>query len=207
MKELKYTYTAAFLFPMLAIDKSFFQCDIKDSFGRLQFKTRFLNAYLADKSITKYNTEDNKYLFVMLRNYRDVNFDVFYSTLQAFPNYVDDYDNKECLIVVFSIPEEQEADYRLLLKGAYSRISKEGKTLILRNSFFNGQPLTLPLILNKADVLKESWETRLSLPGSPAYLYDQEVWPIIDIEKEELNQEIINSQCKKKHLSPMGEDF
>lgn len=205
MKELKYTYTATFLFPMLQVPKAFFDCDVKDMFGRLQFKTRFINAYLSDTCVTKYNNEN--YIFVLLRNYRDVNFDVFYSTLQAFPNYVDDYDNKECLIVVFRVPEETMEDYQLLLNGGYSMISKDAKALILKHSFFSGQPMTLPLILHKSDVLKESWETRLSTPGSPANLYDQEVWPIIDREKEELNQSIINSQCKKKHLSPTEEGF
>jgi hypothetical protein len=134
-----------------------------------------------------------------------VDFDTFYSTIQALPNYVDDYDVQECLIVILSIPKSTQEDFELLRAGLYSQISSESKKLILANTFFSGKPFTLPLILNKSQVMRESWEERLSNPWSPAYLYDQEVWPIIELKDEILTDEIIKSLIKKKILSPAGD--
>lgn len=206
MSKMKFTKTATFLFPLLQVPKSLFDCDIKDRFGRYQHNTRFLNAYLADSLISKYkNTENITYVFVVLRNYQDVDFARFQSTLQALPNYVDDYDHKECFVVVFTIPEIRQQDFKLVLDGAYSQVSTDGKRLILANNFYSGKPYTLPLILNKAQTLKDSWEERLSNPWSIADLGDQEVWPIINLEKEILTAEIVAEINIKKHLLPSEE--
>lgn len=203
MSRVKFTKTATFLFPLLDIPKVLFECDIKDRFGRTKYASRFLNAYLRDKTITKYNQED--YLFVLVRNYRDVDFDKFYSTIQSFPNYVDDYDNKECLVLVFKIPQNNLKDFNLVKRGLYSEVSAEGKKLIMSNNFYTGKAFTLPLILNKATALKDSWEDRLSNPGSIADLGDQEVWPILNEEDEELNEIVLNSFNTKIELLPTGE--
>jgi hypothetical protein len=68
---------------------------------------------------------------------------------------------------------------------------------------------TLPLVLNKADVLKNSWEERLTFIGkdiySPANLGDQEVWPILDMNKETLTREIVNKINQKKSFIPSEE--
>ncbi len=204
--SMKYTKTATFLFPLLQVPKSLFDCDIKDRFGRFIHNTRFLNAFLEDKCITKYQSNDDiTYVFVVLRTYQDVDFATFLSTIRAFTNYVDDYDNKECLIVVFSVPKERTEDFKLVLDGKYSELSTDGKRLILANNFYSGKPFTLPLILNKAQTLKDSWEERLSNPGSPANLYDQEVWPIINRHKEVLSSEVVDSLSQKKNLLPSEE--
>jgi hypothetical protein len=207
---MKFTKTATFLFPLLQIPKSLFDCDIKDRFGRYIHNTRFINAFLSDSIITKYKSTDQiDYVFVVLRNYQDVDFANFQSTFRAFSNYVDEYDYKECFVVVFTVPSERKSDFDLIKKGGYSQLSVEGKRLILANNFFSGKPYTLPLILNKAQTLKDSWEERLTFIGpdinSPAYLYDQEVWPIINESKEILTLEIVNSLSKKQHLTPSGE--
>lgn len=203
MKHEKFTKTATFLFPLLDIPKVLFECDIRDRFGRIKFSTRFLNAYLKNSTISKYN--DDNYIFVLTRNYRDVDFDKFYSTIQTFPNYVDDYDSKECLVFVFKIPNNNLDDFNLLILGQYSKVSEAGKKLIMTNNFYTGKIFTLPLILNKANALKESWEERLSNPGSIADLGDQEVWPILNVEDEELNEIILNSFNQKIELLPTGE--
>jgi len=65
----------------------------------------------------------------------------------------------------------------------------------------------LPLILNKAIVLKESWEDRLSNPTSPAFLYDQEVWPIINNKTEILTKNVISNYTTKTKLTPTGDFF
>jgi hypothetical protein len=203
MSGVKFTKTATFLFPLLDIPKVLFECDIRDRFGRIKYSTRFLNAYLKNSTISKY--DDGNYIFVVVRSYRDVNFDKFYSTIQTFPNYVDDYDARECLILVFKIPQNNLNDFNLIINGQYSKISAESKKLIMSNNFYTGKAFTLPLILNKANALKESWEDRLSNPKSIADLGDQEVWPILNIEDEELNEIILKSFNQKTELLSTGE--
>lgn len=210
MSGVKYTKTATFIFPLLEIPKDLFACSITDIFGRVKYTNRFLNAYLQDANITKYQSNDNdKYVFIIVRDYRDKDFDSFYSTLIAFENYVDDYNIQESLIFVFKIPKKNVIDFNFIIKGAYSRITAKAKKLILSNSFFSGKPYTLPLILNKAEVLKNSWEDRLTVKTdnyySPANLYDQEVWPIIELEKEMLNKEVLLSLSNKSSLLPSEE--
>lgn len=203
----KYTKTATFLFPLLNMPKAIFDCNIKDRYGRSQYSTRFLNAYLKNTSIDKYQEEDH--LFILIRNYRDLDFNTFYSTIIGLTNYVDDYEIDEYLVLIFSIPEENKADFEIIKKGAYSTVSANGKRLILANTFYSGKMFTLPLVLNKADVLKNSWEERLTFIGpdiySPADLGEQEVWPILDITKETLTREIINALKQKKNLLPSEE--
>jgi hypothetical protein len=204
--SVKFTKTATFLFPLLEVPKTFFDCNIKDRFGRPQYHTRFLNAYLEDSTITKYKSDGSvDYIFVVLRNYQDVDFDKFYTTLQAFPNYVDDYDTNDCLIVVFRVPDTQQMNFDILKNGYYSRVTPEGQKLILANNFYSGKVFTLPLIFSKALNLKESWEERLSNPNSVVDLGEQEVWSIINYQDEVLDEEILNSLTKKKVLTPMGE--
>jgi len=203
MSEAKFTKTANFLFPLLQVPKSFFQCDVLDRWGRLQFSSRFINAYLVDETIDKYNDKD--YIFVVLRNYQDVNFDKFYSTLQAFPNYVDDYDYNECCVAVFSIPKETKPDFDLIKNGQYSKVSELAKKLIMSNNFFSGKIYVIPLILSKAKVLKDNWEERLSSEGDPVDLGDMEVWPIINIEQEVLTKKVLATMVTRKYLEPVGE--
>jgi hypothetical protein len=205
MSELKFTKTATFLFPLLDIPKKLFDCNIKDVFGRTKISNRFINAFSRNKCINKYNEKDKDYVFILVKTYQDVDFDRFYTTLQAFPNYVDDYDSKGCCIFVFKVPEKRQKDFDLIKNGKYSEVSADAKKAILMNNFFSGKPFTLPLILNKAEALKNSWEDRLSTPGSLAELKDQEVWPIIESENEELNDSIMSQITTKKELSPSGE--
>lgn len=204
MTKNKFTKTATFLFPLLNIPKSLFECNILDPWGRVKFRSRFLNAYLKDSNITEYNNKGN--IFLLIRDYRDVEFDKFYSTIQSFPNYIDDYEVRGCLVLVFSVPTDFIPDYNLIIKGLYSEVSSEAKKLILGNSYFSGKIFTLPLIMNKAKVLKDSWEERLSNPGSIADLKDQEVWPIISCEREILDSSIASEySTNNKHFQPSGE--
>lgn len=202
---MKFTKTATFLFPLLNVPKSLFDCHITDSWGRLKYKSRFLNAYLANNTISKYKEEN--YIHVLVRGYRDTDFEKFHSTIQAFPNFIDEYDIKECTVFIFSIPTDYQNDFDLLINGKYSEITANSKKLILGNHYFSGKSYTLPLILNKAIVLKESWEERLSNPTSPAYLYDQEVWPIINCTKEILTNEVISNYTTKNKFTPSGDFF
>jgi hypothetical protein len=205
MSDVKFTKTATFLFPLLGIPKSLFKCDIRHPWGTQKFDNRFLNAYLKNDCIEKYKDKD--YVFLVLRNYQDVDFNKFCNTLQAFPNYVDEYDVRDCLIVIFSVPEENQEDFDLIKKGKYSKISVKSRDLILNNNYFSLKPLTLPLIFTKANALKKSWEDRLSEKDSPAYLGNQEVWSILNEEDETLTESIIFTLTKKKELKPIGDFY
>jgi hypothetical protein len=201
--NVKFTKTATFLFPLLEVPKTLFACSIKDKWGRLKYENRFFNAYLQHEGITAY--QDDDYVFILIRNYRDVDFDRFYSTLCALPNYVDDYDIEDCLITIFRVPENRKPDFTLIKSGKYSQVSFEGKKLILANTFFSGSREVIPLILNKSGELRESWEERLSSRYAPVCLGDQEVWPIIDISAEILTKDILKSYNLKQELLPSGE--
>ena len=84
MSELKFTKTATFLFPLLDIPKKLFDCNIKDVFGRTKINNRFINAFSRNKCIDKYNEEGKDYVFILVKTYQDVDFDRFYTTLQAY---------------------------------------------------------------------------------------------------------------------------
>lgn len=203
MSLVKYTKTATFIFPLLEIPKALFTCNVKTAWGKTMFTQRFLNAYLMDDSISAYREHC---VFVVVKNYRDADFDAFYTTMLGFPNYRDDYEKDGCLVMVYSLSEELLPDYKMLLKGKYSEISADAKKLILGNHFFTGKAFTLPLILNKSEALKDSWEDRLSAPNSIANLYDQEVWPIIEIEKDTICANMLKEFAySTEKLEPTGE--
>jgi len=204
MTTMKFTKTATFLFPLTTIPKSLFECNIKDVFGRTKFTTRFVNAFSSSTCINKYQGEPGL-IFIVTKQYQDVGFEAFYTTITSFPNYVDDYDDAGYLVFIFKIPEENQKDYELILNGKYSKISQQGKKLILGNNFFTGKAFTLPLILNKSEALKTSWEDRLSLPWSPAVLGEQEVWPIIDSVEEVLTPDVMKNIAVTSKLTPSGE--
>jgi len=199
---VKYNKTSTFLFPLLEIPKKLFSCDVRYPWGRQRFDQRFLNAYMTDDTISSYR---ENHIFVACRNFRDVEFDGFYNTLQSFPNYVDDYERKDLLITVFSIPDSNMDDYLLLVNGKYSEITENGKQLILANNFFSGTPHTIPLILYKTEVLKAHWEQMLSTKDSEVDLGTQEVWPIIDQKLQVLTDEVVSSLSSEQKLTPMGE--
>jgi hypothetical protein len=185
MANIKYTKTATFLFPLLGIPKAIFSCNIKNTFGNTIITNRFINAYTSDSSVDNYK---EGFVFILINAYQDTDFNCFYDTLTAFDNYVDDYEREGCLVVVFSILEKFQPDYVLLTEGKYSKVSGEAKKAILQNNFFspnNGQPSTIPLILNKSEALKNSWEKRLD-----ANLYDQEVWSILLVQNEQLCDDV-----------------
>lgn len=205
MSNIKFTKTATFLFPLLGIPKEIFKCNVLDNWGRLKFDNRFLNAYLKNSCIDKYNDKD--YVFIVMRNFQDVDFDGFCKTLQAFPNYVDEYDVHDCLVMVFSVPEVNQEDFTKVKNGQYSKVSIRCRDLILANNFFTGKISTVPLILTKAKVLKDMWEARLTEKDSIANLGEQEVWAIIDVEKETLSKEVISMYTTKSKITAQGDFY
>lgn len=199
MSYVKYTKTATFLFPLLGIPKSLFNCDVKTDYGKPIITTRFLNAYLIN---TDLKDEYNKspHVYVVIKSFRDKDFESFYTTLRSFDNYVDDYEILEFIVLVFKVPLDNESDFCLLLNGKYSEISPSGKQLIMKNTFYSGKISTIPLILGKSLSLKQSWENRLSNPGSEVDLEEQEVWPIVNLQSECFNREELKSISRLSRL-------
>lgn len=196
MSYVKYTKTATFLFPLLKIPKELFKCKVLNSFNSCIVSDRLVNAYLGDESISKYDYKEG-YVFLHINNYQDPNFNSFYDTLCSLTNYVEDYESRGNLIFVFKMSDEMMIDYEILLHGGYSIISKEAKQLIIKNTYYNGELSNIPLILNRALILKESWEKRLGLPNSIVDLENQEVWAKIKPEKEIITKETLKTKSNK----------
>jgi hypothetical protein len=187
---MKYTKTATFIFPLLDIPKELFKCEVKNSFGKVLFQSRFVNAYLYYEEIVT-----DICVFIVIRNYQDPHFREFYTTLISLENYVDDFEKHNHCIMLFSIREQYLEDFYKLLNGEYSKISTEAKSKIFKNSFFSGNYTVLPMIFSKAVALKEMWEKELSNPHIHfvAELRDQEVWSIMEPEKETLTLDDLKS--------------
>jgi len=183
MDYVKYTKTATFLFPLLGIPKGIFYCDIKNSFGGTKYSTRFYNAYIGDCKVDNYK---EGFIFLVTRAYQDSNYDSFYDTMTSFENYVDDYERGNYVVFIFSILDKFKIDYTLIMSGTYSKICRMAKQAIIRESFYSGNPTTIPLILSKSEELKKGWEKRLNAP-----LGNQEVWSIIMPEKEKLCDDVL----------------
>lgn len=195
MSVVKFTKTSTFLFPLLGIPKDLFKCEIRNSFGTLIHSNRFINAYLYNDDLVA-----DECIFLLLESYQDPNFNSFYTTLVSMENYVDDYEKEGYLVMIFNIPEEFIKDFELIVAGKYSQVSTQAKSLIFKNHFFSGKAMVLPMIFSKALNLKQSWEEKLSNPGINFYadLGNQEVWGIIDPDKETLNDAVIKHLTKKE---------
>lgn len=209
MNYVKYTKTSTFLFPLLEIPKALFHCNIKNNFGQTIMSTRFLNSYLYDVDLNHLEYNNGPFIYIVIKPYQDREFETFYSTILSFSNYVDEYEKEGFIIMIFKIPETNLEDYQKVIDGGYSTLSKEAKTLVMQNSFFSGKPYIIPLIFNKSENLKESWEKKLSNDGiingkyvgvdSMVSLGDQEVWSILVKEKESLTREILKELNKNKN--------
>lgn len=208
MSYVKYTKTSTFIFPLLGISKSIFTCHVENSFGQVIQSTRFLNCYLLDSDLVNYEFNNDPYVYVVIKNYRDIDFDAFQYKLMALSNYVEDYEKENFLIMVFKIPEKFMNEYTLILKGKYSELSNEVKLLIINHSYFSGKTLTLKHILQKSPKLKEVWENRLkSSDIEKIDLGNQEVWSKIDLAKESFSRKMLKELNTVKKLTPNKTDF
>ena len=151
------------------------------------------------------------YIFVVIKPYRDSNFEEFYSTIISMPAYVDEYEKEGYIVMIFKILEENMEYYNLILEGKYSKLPAEAKKIILKNNYFKLEPSLIPRILNKNAELKKSWEKALSnyhenpRLDSTVYLGDQEVWSIIVYENEGLSNKKLKKLGKTKALKPEKE--
>lgn len=206
MSYVKYTKTSTFLFPLLEIPRSLFHCKVVSSFGSVIMTNRFLNSYLIDEDLDSEEFNKGPYIFLVIKNYRDPDFEAFYNTLTAFDNFVDEYEKCGFLVVIFKIPDEFLIDYNLLMKGKYSKLSYKAKQSIINNAYYSGSKrITLSLILSKSENLKRSWEKRLSTSKSSVCLEGKEVWSIINLEKETFDNPLLKVISKNQKMSPNRE--
>lgn len=114
MSDKKYTQTSTFLFPLLEIPKQLFRCDVTNSFNKRIMTTRFSNAFMWDEDL-EFDFNHEPYIFIVLKPYRDYNFEEFYSTIISMATYVDEYEKDDFIVMVFKIPEKHLDQYNLLL--------------------------------------------------------------------------------------------
>lgn len=201
MSYVKYTKTSTFLFPLLEIPRSLFSCKVTNSTGGILMTNRFLNSYLNDQIISNTEYNEGPYIYIIVKSNGDLEFESFYDTLTSLENYTEDFEYNDFLIMVFKIPDNYINDYKLLLEGKYSKISDEAKTIIIKHAFYSGKiRTTITKILTKHPSLKLSWEKRLSV-NTRVDLKDQEVWGIIEMEKETLTKDILIKNSKKSKMS------
>jgi hypothetical protein len=194
-KKKHFTKTATFIFPLLGINKSKFVYDER-TFSRVDIKSRFVNAFIYDDVCKKYNN----HVSIVINSYRDVHFDNFYTDLSSHPTFVDSYEAHGVLVMVFEIPSERIDDFAKIVNGEYSKISPEGKQMILKNHYFDSQSSVIPMIFNKSKSLKTAWEDKIG-----AELGDNEVWTIMDESEETLTLEKLESVFMHKFLKPSKE--
>ncbi len=188
MKKITFTKTSTFIFPLLNIPRDLFKYKLIN-FGKNVESTRFVNSYI-------YNSQNqlfNDHVSIVISNYRDKDFDDFYNNIKNLNNFHDEYISNNTLVLIFKIPEENIKDYNIIKQGKYSEISEKGKSLILSNFFFDFKPSTIPMILNKAPFLKNSWEKVI---GSS--IENGEVWSILNEIEETLTIEKLNGSIKLK---------
>jgi len=200
-KKFKFSKTSTFLFPLLEIPKQLFHCSIKTKDGYTN--TRFLDSYMWDAEL-EFEFNHEPYVFVAVKPYQDPKFEAFYSTITGFENYVDEYHKGDFYIMIFKIPDSNISAYETIIEGRYSELAAEHKSLVLKNFFFTGKPTAIPLILNKAISLKNTWEKLLHSPDIDfiADLKDQEVWSKILKENEGLTSERLQILGKNQSLVP-----
>lgn len=210
MSYTKYTLTSTFLFPLVNVPKQLFKCNVKSSFDRLIMSTRFLNSYMWDEDL-EMEFNYGPYILVVVKPYRDAEFQEFYSTIISMPSYVDEYEKEGYIVMIFKVLEENMPFYNLILAGKYSELPAEGKKIILKNNYSRLDPNLIPLIFNKDDGLRQSWEKALSNPhenprlDSTICLEGKEVWSKILRENEGLSDVILKAIGSTSKLTPEKE--
>jgi hypothetical protein len=162
---------------------------------------RLHNTYLYDEQISAYRSG---YVFLVHKNIQDKGFEEFEDTLINNDNFIDSYDIAETRfgVKIYKIPEEYSECLAILLAGGYSRVAQKTKDKLLQNCVTNVK--FVRQILYKSPELRLKIEQKLSSPGSPAFLNNQEVWQKINLEKEGLTEERKRALLKSK-LEPSGE--
>jgi hypothetical protein len=162
LRQVKTTKTTDFLLPLLGKSKTW-------------YAPLLINAYLSDTGI------NNKYpnsISILIQFSGNAKFDVINNTLRDMDTFIDSYDILDGKFTMFivGLPERFIEDYSLMLKGKYSKISKEAKDLLLIG---RGSKSPMPYILRKDSKLRAHWESELG-----TNLGDLDVWSVFEIRDE-----------------------
>lgn len=162
LNTVKTTKTTDFLLPLLGKSKTW-------------YAPLLVNAYLSDSGV---NIKHPNSISVLIKFSGNIKFDIIADYLKDLDTYIDSYDiiDGQFVMFVIGIPDEFLEDYFLILKGKYSEISQQAKTLLLQG---RGTQSPMPFILRKDEQLKQHWEETLS-----TRLGDLDVWSIFEIEEE-----------------------
>lgn len=193
-RVLKFTKSSTFLFPLLDIPKSLFEYEFR-TMHSMKTCTRFVNSYIFNDLDAHFDYK----LSIVVNDHRDLQFDAFLLEATNHERYISHFESSGFIIIVFSFPIESAKDVELIMDGKYSEVSPEGKSLILKNHYFNGKPSMIPLILSKAEALKIAIETEIQ--GS---IGDNEVWSKMMIENETLTLKTLKG-LKPEKVKPNGE--
>jgi hypothetical protein len=182
--------SASFILPLIDIP-----------FVVLITNSRLYNTFLYDEEISQYRSN---HIFVVHKNRQDLKFEEFEEILVNNKNFVNSYDIAASAygVKVYKIPEEYLECHAVILAGGYSRIKEETKQKIISNNVANDK--FVEKILRKDETLRIQIEEKLSAPGSPVFLNNQELWSKINLVKESLTKEKKQALLKSQ-LKPNGE--
>ena len=173
------TVTTIFMVPTLGINKQ----DLVNN--------NFINAYSKDAS-REVQYEDCIYLVFKpkdtstFREFLDREY-----TRTAF--VVDDYDYKDCVIVVYKLDPKYRRDFDLVRMGKYSLTSNSFQALfprvvkIIKNNLHKDEISLQYRVFNRTEDMIKFWEEKLDV----RFDRDQEVWTTFCEENETLNLENI----------------
>jgi len=101
---------------------------------------------------------------------------------------IDDYDCGKYIVLVYKLPSEFKNDYAKFYEGKYSEFSVKFKDMIpmyLASPNTHKQDSNLAwLIVNRSQVLRNKWKEVICDVGEDIV---GEVWPIVNLEKENLS--------------------
>jgi len=182
--EIKKNITSIFMVPTIKAPK-----DALRSNG-------FINAYIKDAR------KEDQYKECIYLLFKPENLDKFREFLdgeyERTKAIIEDYDYEDgFVVVVYQLDSKYKKDFDLIIKGSYSKTSKDFQKMfpkiikIFRNGLHKDEISLQYRIFNKADDLVEFWENKLGID----FQDDYEVWEGWDEEKEILELDKIKELC------------
>lgn len=173
MSEPKKTITTIFMVPTLKINRD----RLKDN--------KFINAYIKD------GRREVQYENCIYLLFKPENLDKFKEFLddeyERTKSIIDDYDYEDgYVVVVYSLDDKFEEDFKLVRQGKYSRTSEKFQSLfpkmvkVYQNGYWKDEISLQYRIFNHTEDLVQFWEKKLDVEFDD----DQEIWHAF-IEKDE----------------------
>jgi hypothetical protein len=160
---MKDNLATRFLLPLLGMPKEVIRDTVKS-------KRRIINCFLFDENVEAYK---ENHLFVVHKNFQDVNFNSWDAKLIGQEHCVDAYDILDGQIGIKVFTMEPYEDYFKFLQGKYSQYSDWGKNRVTEFGVDSG--LIAKQIIEKSDSLKKVLAEKYEVDVS---VFDQECAPI-----------------------------